>query len=268
MKNVKSKAIKIAFSIGVLLFLGVFFSISVSAQKTEPMPPPQFMDVTVVTVKPDMAMEFENLIKNEYKPGFTKGGGTVSDVWQMAFGSAFEYVFVQPVGKFADMDGPSPLEKGMGKQGAGAFFAKASKMVTGVKSYIIRARPDLSFTPDAKWQPKMAVVSHVQVAQGRENEFENFIKNEWMPVVKKSGVPGYLVSQVVFGGNVNEYITLVLQESFTELDKGAPPIRVLGQEGAMKLQQKLPAGTVTRLERYVIRYNPELSVMPSPTAAK
>lgn len=62
--------------------------------------------------------------------------------------------------------------------------------------------------------------------------------------MKKSGVPGYLVSQVVFGGSVNEYVTLTLQEKFIEMDKSAPPLRILGQEGAMKLQQKLPAGTI------------------------
>lgn len=79
-------------------------------------------------------MEFENLIKNEFNPGFIKGGGTTNDIWQMAFGNAFEYILVQPIGKFAEMDEPSPLEKRMGKEGAGAFFAKAGKMITDLKT--------------------------------------------------------------------------------------------------------------------------------------
>lgn len=45
MENVKLRAIKIALFIGILLFLGVFFSISISAQKTEAMPTPQFMEL-------------------------------------------------------------------------------------------------------------------------------------------------------------------------------------------------------------------------------
>lgn len=45
-------------------------------------------------------------------------------------------------------------------------------------------------------------------------------------------------------------------------------MRVLGEQGAMKLLQKLAPGVVTRLDRSVIRYVPELSIMPAEMPSK
>jgi hypothetical protein len=108
----------------------------------------------------------------------------------------------------------------------------------------------------------MAVVQFVNVAPGRNNEYENFLKNDFVPVMKQAGVT-YLVSQTIFGGNGNEYITLTMRDSFADLDKGPVPVQALGQEGAQKLMQKMPAGAVVSLERSITKFVPELSIMPA-----
>ena len=79
--------------------------------------------------------------------------------------------------------------------------------------------------------------------------------------MKQAGVT-YLVSQTIFGGNANEYITLTMRDTFAELDKGPVLVQALGPEGAQKLTQKLPVGTVVHLERSLTRFVPELSIMP------
>jgi hypothetical protein len=94
------------------------------------------------------------------------------------------------------------------------------------------------------------------------NDYENYIKNDYLPVMKQAQV-SYLVSQTIFGGDPNEYVTLTLRESFTDLAKGPVIVQVLGQEGADKLLQKLPAGTVSQLDRSISRFVPELSIMPA-----
>jgi hypothetical protein len=93
-------------------------------------------------------------------------------------------------------------------------------------------------------------------------EFENFIKNDWMPVMAQGGAT-YLVVQTIFGGDANEYITLTMRENFAELDKGPVPVQVLGNDAAQKLMMKVPAGAVTHLERNVVRLVPELSILPA-----
>jgi hypothetical protein len=108
----------------------------------------------------------------------------------------------------------------------------------------------------------LAVVTYIHVAPNRNSEFENYVKNDYAPVMKQAGV-SYLVSQTIFGGDANEYITLTLRDSFTDLDKGPVLVQALGAEGAQKLTQKLPAGVVAHVERSLTRFVPELSIMPA-----
>jgi len=252
---------------GAMLILAVAHSQQSVAQNPSPTPQatpsPEFLSITVVSVKPEMMVEFQNFMKNTTNPALKKGGLKWREVWQntSAAGDAFEYVLVAPVAKLAEFDGPSALEKGLGSQGLPAWQTKAGSLVSSVRRFIIRTRPDLSFAPQPAAAPKLAVLHFIHVAPNRSNEFENFLKNDFVPVMKQAGV-AYHVSQTIFGGNANEYITLTMRDSFADLDKGPVHVQVLGQEGAQKLMQKMPAGAVTHLERSIARYVTELSIMP------
>lgn len=226
-------------------------------------PTPELLSITVVSVKPEMMVEFQNFMKNTTNPALKKGGLKWREVWQNtnAAGDAFQYVIVTPVGKLAEFDGLSAIEKGLGQQGFASWQTKAGSMVNSVRRFIIRTRPDLSFAQGMA-TPKMAVVQSVHVAPGRNDDYENFLKNEFVPVMKQAGAT-YLVSQVLFGGDGNEYITLTMRDSFTDLDKGPIPVQTLGPEGAKKLGQKLPAGTVVHVERSLTKFLPELSILPA-----
>ena len=227
-------------------------------------PSPEFLSITVVSVKPEMMVEFQNFMKNTTNPALKKGGLKWREVWQNtgAAGDAFEYVLVTPLPKFAELDGPSALEKGLGAQGLPAWTAKAGSLVNSVRRFVIRTRPDLSFAAQRTGTPKLAVIHFAHIAPNRNNDYENFLKNDFTPVMKQAGVT-YLVSQTIFGGNSNEYITLTMRDSFADLDKGPVHVQTLGAEGAQKLMQKLPAGAVVHLERSITRFVPELSIVPS-----
>src|SRR5687768_8721553 len=227
-------------------------------------PTPEFLSITVVSVKPEMMMEFQNFMKNTTNPALKKGGLKWREVWQStgAAGDAFEYVLVTPVAKLADFDGPSALEKGLAPQGMTAWQTKAGSLVNSVRRFIIRTRPDLSFAAQRTGAPKLAVVQFVHIAPNRNNDYENFLKNDFVPVMKQAGVT-YLVSQTIFGGNGNQYITLTMRDSFADLDKGPVHIQTLGQEAWQKLMQNIPTGAVVHLERSITRFVPELSVMPA-----
>ena len=239
------------------------------AAPAAPTPARERLAVTVVQVKPEMMPDFENLIKNEYHQALSKAGAKWVDVWRTAqFGDAFEYTFVAPIESYAQFDGPGPLEKGLGKEGAAAWYAKASRMVNGVRTFTMDFIPELSHETKLAGPPKLGVISFVSVAPGRGVEYESYIRNEMLPVVRRSDVPGYWVQQVGLGGDANQYITLTLHNNFAELEKGPPARRVLGPEGAAKLAQKMPAGVVTHVERRVIRLVPELTYRPAQTSNK
>ena len=220
--------------------------------------------VLVGSVKPEMMVEFQNFMKNTTNPALKKGGLKWREVWQNtgAAGDAFEYVIVMPVAKLAEFDGPGALEKGLGPQGVTAWQTKAGSLVNSVRRFIIRTRPDLSFATQPTAAPKLAIVHSVQVAPGRNNDYESYMKNDFVPVMKQAGV-NYLVSQTIFGGNGNEYITLTMRDSFADLDKGPVIVQALGPEGAQKLTQKMPAGAVVQVERSIARFVPDLSIMPA-----
>ena len=226
-------------------------------------PPSQWLVITQISVKPEMMVQFQNFMKNTTNPALRKGGLKWREVWQSTnyAGDAFEFVLVAPFDKFADFDGPSPIEKALGSQGFADWSAKAGSLVKSVHRYIIRTRPDLGVMSKA-YAPKLAVVSSIHVANGRNQDFENYIKNDFAPVMAKAGAT-YLVSETIFGGDANEYVTLTLRDSFADLDKGPVPRQVLGDEGAQKLFAKQPAGAVTHIERTIVRLVPELSIMPA-----
>jgi hypothetical protein len=254
----------------VLMLMAAFSEQSIAQTPTptptpQAAPTPEFLSITVVSVKPEMIMEFQNFMKNTTNPALKKGGLKRREVWQStgAAGDAFEYVLVAPVGQLAEFDGPGALEKGLGAQGLPAWQAKAGSLVNSVRRFIIRTRPDLSFAAQRGAAPKLAVLHFVRIAPNRNNDYENYLKNDFVPVMKQAGVT-YLVSQTIFGGNANEYITLTMRDSFADLDKGPVLVQALGQEGAQKLIQRMPVGTVVHLERSLARFVPELSIMPAP----
>ena len=251
---------------GVLMLMAALSEQNIAQTPTstpQAAPTPEFLSITVVSVKPEMMIEFQNFMRNTTNPALKKGGLKRREVWQStgAAGDAFEYVLVAPVGQLAEFDGPSALEKGLGAQGLPAWQAKAGSLVNSVRRFIIRTRPDLSFAAQRGGAPKLAVLNFIHIAPNRNNDFENYLKNDFVPVMKQAGVT-YLVSQTIFGGNANEYITLTMRDSFAALDKGPVLVQALGEEGAQKLIQRMPMGTVVHLERSLARFVPELSIMP------
>lgn len=251
-----------AFGGIALLFACAQFQPSLAQTSTPAaVPSPEFLSITIVSVKPDMVVEFQNFMKETTNPALKKGGLKWREVWQStpAAGDAFEYVLVAPIEKFAEFDGPSPIEKALGAQGFAAWQAKAGSLVTAVHRYVVRTRPDLSFAAKRTGPPKLAVIASVHVATNRNDDFENYVKNDFLPVMRQADV-SYFVSQAVFGGGTNVYVTLTLRESFADLDKGPVVTQTIGAEAAQKLALKLPAGTVTHIERSITRYVPELSI--------
>ncbi len=225
--------------------------------------------VTVVNVKPDKVDDYEKFVKDETNPALQKAGIKWRDAWKTAmFGNSFEYVYVEPIESFAGFDGPSPIERALGKEGNAAWSARSRSMINSVRRMQINTRPDLSYDGEGPRTPGVAVVTHATVAQGRNADLEAWVKADLLPVMRQAKVPAYLVSQMALGGNANEYITLVMHANMAELEKGPPVYRVMSKEAGDKIYAKLPAGVIVNVERYVVRYSPELSFRVEDAAAK
>lgn len=138
-------------------------------------------------------------------------------------------------------------------------------MVASTRMFIVQARPDLSLMPKTNDAPKMAVVVTHKIALGRTAEFESIVKNEVLPIFGKAGViKGTLMSKVVLGGDANEYISLVMVDSFEDIQKWGAAAQM---QGFGKIAPK-EAGIVLHRETAVYRYLPELSIQPAAQKAE
>jgi hypothetical protein len=252
-----------ALSAGGVLWLGYVVNAQTTATKpaqasSASAEAPRFLNVNVVRVKPELLTEWQDFQTKEVMPTLKKGGVMQRDAWQTSIGEAYEYAFVSPAENLGVRDSPSPIVKALGEEGARAYGVKSRRLIASAHSYVVRTRPDLSYPPTSSGPPKLAVLSAVSIAPGRILDYENYLRTEVLPLQTKGQSRGYLVSQTVFGGDGNEFVTLALMDTFGELDKGPLATRVLGADGAAKLAAKT-AGIIAHVERSVLRYSPDLS---------
>lgn len=231
-------------------------------------PTPEMVVLSTVKVKPEMMMDFEQMVQTEMVPAVKKGGGKWMEVWSTELGEGFTYYFVQPLEKMSALGDPSPLMRGLGEENFRKWAAKASRMINGLESRVIAAYPQMSHMdkmPAAA--PKIAVVAFFEANQGRTDELEAFLKNEWLPIVKRSDLPGALVHKTVMGGSPNEYAIVHFETDHKGLDKGNPIIRVLGPEGAAKMYAKLAPGVVKATRIELLEHKPQMSFTTQPAQA-
>ena len=110
-----------------------------------------------------------------------------------------------------------------------------------------------------------AILQDVTIVSGHADQYEMYLKNDVLPVLKKANVTGTAVSRTVFGGNANEYHIVTYLESFAEVDKGPAQVRLLGPAAAAALAAK-GAPHIAGVERTIFRHVPELSYRPKPVS--
>jgi hypothetical protein len=168
-----------------------------------------------------------------------KKAGLWRDLWTTAsFGEVGAYVGVTPFSKLADFDSPGPVQIALGEAGYQRYVSQISKYIESTSYKAVQLRTDLSLLKENAPPPNLAIVVNVQVAPGRNLDFEALIKSDYLPAWKKGGADQVLVHQSVFGVTGPEYVVVVSIPNFAELDKGNAMVRALGAEGAAKLNQK------------------------------
>lgn len=226
---------------------------------------PEWLLVTMVTLNPGAGAEYVALQTNEVMPALKKAGGAGRQAWSSGIaGTTGEFVFTAPIKSFAQFDGPTPMVRALGQEGAAALGAKTSKLVQATKRMIVRTRPDLSYRPNATGGPAaLALITIVDVVPGRRDAFEGFIKKDVLPAMQQAKVKGYNVLEVVYGDSIGAYITGIGYDNYEAIGKGHPFQIALGDDGARKLETKV-AGMLSRVERFISRHRPELSWMAQP----
>jgi hypothetical protein len=244
-------------AIGMLVALALSAVSTVMAQSPSPSNARKWSVVVIATIKPDMRSEFEAWQK-EMTAAYKKADVPSRAVLQTVMGNLFEYISVVPLNHFADMDGASPVERALGKEEAAAFMRKGAMYVTSVHRLASSAMDDLSIRSQAPENAPFALVTSLHLVAGKSADYEAWMKNEYLPAVKKAEVKNFWVSRTVFGGDPNERVTVRLMKNMAEIDNGPVITKALGEEGARKLMSGA-TGIVGSVEYRIVQYRPDLS---------
>jgi len=243
---------------------------------------PVWMQLTLVRVAPaniDDYIAAQRDVTNRLRRGGGGGGGATADagggggrggggggagagagqnfrlVSRSEFGDTYRFVIQTPAANLAAFDAA-----GRNTDPELALLnAKALRYVTGQESYAIRNMAEISNPMPQNQQPALMVINVVHVTPGREQDYYNLMKGEFLPHFDKANV-FHTTGNVVFGGP-GGFIHYYFYNNFAALDAGSPVVKALGAAGAQAVTSKF-AGIVTSSEQWITRLVPELSIGP------
>ena len=117
---------------------------------SDPNASPVLALVTVVSVIPGKAMDFENLIKKDVLPAMQKAKAKSYFVMEVVYGDATNtYITAVGYDNYEAIGKGHPFQIALGDDGVRKLDMKVSGMLSRVERFISRHRPDLSWAPKA-----------------------------------------------------------------------------------------------------------------------
>jgi len=214
------------------------------------------VQLTVVDVVPSMVEEFiavQRELAARAKEAKTPWR-TVSRT--EVFGDAYQFFIASPVASLATFD------RAEDDPAMTALVRRAERCITGRTSYAIRSLPDVSNPLAEGKQPGLMVVNMARVFPGREQDYVNVMKSDFLPHFDEAKV--HHETGVLALGGEGGFLHVFYFESFAEIDKGSPVMGALGPEGASAATAKL-SGIVSSSTLWVARVIPDLSFGPPAT---
>ena len=237
----------------------------------------EYLDVTIVKVKPEKSAEF-NVIAKKLADANRRYNG---DRWlgmETIYGEGQTFVFTSWRENYAEADKGSEafigaLQKAYGKEGTDKLLHDLDNCTASLRSELRRRRVDLSRkapTDAASYarllgEARVLRTTAVHVRPGRVADFEALLKETKEAGEKRSDTEPLLVSQVIEGGNGTIFYIAALRGSLGGFDKNPTAHEILGDEGYKKFQQT-NAEIVESAESAVMRFSPELSNPPDQIA--
>lgn len=221
-----------------------------------------------INLKPESVDAWTALQRDEAIPVMLAGGYDWVEVWGSAgAGDVFYRSLIMPISNLNELDEPAIFSRTMGQEKAQDLLQRNNAMVNSINALIVRTRTDLSFgTPPAN--PGVGVLTKVTIANGRTEEFERRLRGAVASELRESNVRSFRVSQVLYGGDPNQYFALLEFEDLpndelirTEVaDRGHPtPMEwAMGSVGLARVAEQ-PNSPVISINRVVLSHIEELS---------
>lgn len=120
---------------------------SLSIRETNAIPP--LVQVVRVSVRPEKVNEYLALVRGTTLPAFRKAGVKRRVFARARYGeSNTDFVTSTGIEKWADLDGPSALLRGLGEQGYQDYLTKLSTLIYRSRFDVYRYLRDASYVPE------------------------------------------------------------------------------------------------------------------------
>ncbi len=230
----------------------------------------QYLDLTIVRVKPEKNADFEVLAKKIAAANRKNNG----DHWlaeEVLYGDGYIYAFVSSRPDYANIDKGTDaflgaLNKAYGKEAAEKMLHDLDNDMLWSRTELRKRRFDLSrkVPGSAADYAKLIGASRVlrttavHVRPGHVADFEALLKDLKAAGESNPNTQPMLVSQVIEGGNGTVFYITALRGSLGGFDNNPSTKEILGEEGYKKFLQA-SADSVEKTESMILRFSPELS---------
>jgi hypothetical protein len=184
-----------------------------------------------------MRQEYEVFLK-QIMAAYRKAGIPWFLTLQNFAGDTTEYTTVVPVMKFGDLDEPPAVVKVLGEQGWQKLSRKIDRCYTAQTRQYAARQPALEINKDGAPTGVYWLETRTLVAQGRMDDYLNWIKKDYLPALEKAGVARFLVSRPIFGGEGNEVVSSRMLMNLAEIDGGPVLTKALGEAGALAVNAR------------------------------
>ncbi len=215
-----------------------------------------WMRVDIMQVLPRELDDFIEMQLEEVNPALQRAGVPWRSAWRTAeFGNTYERLFVTPLESLGDLDFGGPLGRVLEPDRLGRIRDRIRRTLSARQSYAVRYRPDLSVESDDVSGLSLAWITSIQVAPGRNADWEAFLR-ENIPQFRGADVV-FGVYERVFGPGPTVWQIVENHASFGELDRPTILQRTFGEQADLVAARL--TGVLLSIERSVLRYDPELS---------
>jgi len=236
-----------------------------------------YLDVSVVKVKPEKIADFEAIAKRIADVN-RRGNGDHWVAMGTVYGETNTYIFTSRRQDYAGADTGNDafmnaMNKAYGKEGAQKVLHDVNNCLISWRNELRVRRPDLSskMPSDAQALNKMVGESRVlrtiaiHVRPGRIADFETLMKEINSRADKNANTQPVLVSQAIEGGHGDTFYITFFRTSLGGFDHNATLKDIMGEEGLAKLEKTI-AEVSAGSESAIYRFSPELSNPPEEIA--
>jgi hypothetical protein len=180
-----------------------------------------WLDVAIVEVKGGRAADFEDRVK-ELMTARANANMPPTLTAQVVAGQPNVYHFVSPMQNLASNDNPT---EPMSPEKMAMWQSRISETTDSVRFFAARTYPEYEIaTPQGAPAPTLLFLRRVEIAPGRQADYEAWVDGELMPALRETDVLGHTMSSGFVGDSPQNFYHAIPLENWAALD-GQDPLR-------------------------------------------